>query len=176
MLAIAASCKAGQVPGEVVLVIAPPGSPAIEKAQEAGLEVAVVDPIPDGYGERLLQALKDKGVEFIALAGYTRLLPIEVLQAYPNRILNVHPALLPKFGGKGMYGMRVHEAVLAAGEQESGCTVHFVNERYDEGKIILQKRVPVMQGDEPMDLAIRVNQQELIAFSEALAMVIRGEA
>lgn len=176
MLAIAASCREGRVPGEVVLVIAPPGSPAIEKAQEAGLDVAVVDPIPEGYGEHLLQALKNRGVEFIALAGFTRLLPVEVLQAYPNRILNIHPALLPKYGGKGMYGMRVHEAVLAAGEAESGCTVHFVNERYDEGKIILQKRVPVMKGDEPMDLAIRVNQQELIAFSEALAMVIRGEA
>ncbi|HSI73564.1 MAG TPA: formyltransferase family protein, partial [Fimbriimonas sp.] len=92
----------------------------------------------------------------------------------PNRVLNIHPALLPKFGGKGMYGRRVHEAVLAAGETESGCTIHLVTPVYDEGPIILQKTCPVLEGDTPETLATRVLQVEHEAYPEALAKVIRG--
>ncbi len=117
---------------------------------------------------------KGKGlaVKWICLAGYTRLLPKAVLESYSNHVLNIHPALLPKFGGKGMYGMRTHEAVLGSGDQESGCSVHFVSDQYDEGAVILQRRVPVLPGDTPETLAHRVLEQEHIAYAEALAKVI----
>jgi phosphoribosylglycinamide formyltransferase-1 len=103
-------------------------------------------------------------------------LPLEVLSLFPNRVLNIHPALLPKFGGKGMYGHHVHEAVLAAGEAESGCSVHFVNERYDEGAVILQKVCPVLPDDTPDTLAARVLVLEHQAYPEALAKVIRDRS
>ena len=115
---------------------------------------------------------KGPGVKWICLAGYTRLLPKEVLDAYQNHVLNIHPALLPKYGGKGMYGMNVHVTVLGSGDLESGCTVHFVSEQYDEGAIILQRRVPVLPDDTPETLAHRVLEQEHIAYAEALAKVI----
>ena len=141
-----------------------------------GLHVEVIAPDPlDTYGERLLGALQAAGAKWICLAGYTRLLPAQVLAAYPNRVLNVHPALLPKYGGKGMYGMRVHEAVLGSDDTESGCTVHFVNEHYDEGAIILQRTAPRLPDDTPETLAKRVLGQEHLAFPEALAEVIRRE-
>src|SRR5688572_24089063 len=116
MGAIVAACQRGELQATVQVVVAPKVDlSAVEEARQAGVEVAIVPPSEEGYGEGLLEALKD--CELVCLAGYLRLLPIEVLQAFPNRILNVHPALLPKYGGKGMYGMRVHEAVLAAGEK-----------------------------------------------------------
>lgn len=104
-----------------------------------------------------------------------RLLPSEVLERYPNRVLNIHPALLPKFGGKGMYGMHVHKAVVEAEESESGCTVHYVNERYDEGAIILQLRCEVRPTDTPEDVAARVLKLEHKAFAEALALVMSAQ-
>ncbi|MFN3683119.1 MAG: formyltransferase family protein, partial [Fimbriimonadaceae bacterium] len=110
----------------------------------------------------------------VCLAGYMRLLPKEVLDSFPNRVLNIHPALLPKFGGKGMYGMRVHEAVLRAGEAESGCTVHLVNERYDEGPIVVQLRCPVLPDDTPETLAARVLELEHRAYPEAVRKVLAG--
>jgi phosphoribosylglycinamide formyltransferase-1 len=103
-----------------------------------------------------------------------RLLPEEVLAAFPNRVLNIHPALLPKFGGKGMYGMHVHEAVVAARETESGCTVHFVNEHYDEGAILHQRRCPVLPDDTPETLAARVLEQEHLAYPEAIQLVLEA--
>ncbi|HSI71632.1 MAG TPA: formyltransferase family protein, partial [Fimbriimonas sp.] len=124
MLALIHGCKEGRVLAEVSVVIAPSAeAPALTTAQEAGIRTVVVEP-GDNYGPRLLAALS--GANWICLAGFMRLLPNEVLDVFPNRVLNIHPALLPKFGGKGMYGRRVHEAVLAAGETESGCTIHLV--------------------------------------------------
>lgn len=160
---------------EVAVVIAPKeSSPALEKARELGLKTVVVEPDPPGkggsYGERLLAALD--GCDVVCLAGFLRLLPIEVLTAFRDRVLNIHPALLPKFGGKGMYGRHVHEAVIAAGETESGCTVHLVNEKYDEGRILVQKRCPVLPGDTPDTLAARVLALEHEAYPEALRMVV----
>lgn len=174
MLAIAHNAADGRIPAEVSLIISPKlDSHAAIGAREMGLRVEHADPNREGYTERLLELLQLHKIEFICLAGYLRLLPKEVLAAYPNRILNIHPALLPKFGGKGMYGRHVHEAVLAARELESGCTVHFVTENYDEGPPILQKRCPVEPGDTPESLALRVLRLEHVAFSEALAKVIR---
>ena len=99
-------------------------------------------------------------------------LPIEVLHRYPGRVLNIHPSLLPKFGGKGMYGHHVHEAVIAAHEPESGCTVHVVTENYDEGPIVLQLRCPVESGDSPDTLAARVLELEHRAYPLAIKKVI----
>jgi phosphoribosylglycinamide formyltransferase-1 len=98
--------------------------------------------------------------DVIVLAGFLKLIPSELIAAFPNRIINLHPALLPKFGGKGMYGMHVHKAVLDAGETQSGITIHLVNERYDEGEIIVQQACEVLAGDTPQSLAERIHQLE----------------
>ena len=170
MLALVRACQSGSVPAEAGVVIAPSSeSPALEVARAAGTPVAVAEP-GEGYGERLLKALE--GCEWICLAGLMRMLPLEVLDAFPNRVLNIHPSLLPKFGGKGMYGMHVHRAVLEAGESESGCTIHVVTPVYDEGPIVLQKTCPVLADDTPESLAARVLALEHIAYPEALAKVI----
>ncbi len=196
MLAIADACRDGRLDAAVKVVIAPtdgttPGgmtpvssstsgnvvqepqsdNRAVAAAQARDLNLAIVAP-GDDYGPRLLEHLQD--IDYICLAGYMRLLPSEVLKAFPNRILNVHPALLPEFGGKGMYGRRVHEAVLEAGCSESGCTVHLVNEAYDEGRILLQRRCVVLPGDTVESLAARVLALEHEAYVEALRNVISG--
>ena len=174
MLALAASCVNPEFPAEVAAVISPKSdTPAAEGAREKGLSVVIVDPLTSpNYGADLIRELTNAQIEWICLAGYLRLLPTEVLLTYKNRILNIHPALLPKFGGKGMYGMRVHEAVLSSGETESGCTVHLVTENYDEGPIILQKTCPVEKDDTPETLALRVLKLEHQTYSEALRKVI----
>jgi len=112
-------------------------------------------------------------IEAIMLAGYMRRIPEAVVAAYPDRMLNIHPALLPKFGGEGMYGIHVHTAVLAAGEQESGATVHIVSEEYDKGRIVLQKKVPVLPGDTPETLGERVLECEHRLYPEALEILLR---
>ena len=124
------------------------------------------------YETRLAEELAD--CDWICLAGYMKLLPSTVLESHQGRILNVHPALLPKFGGKGMYGMHVHEAVIAAQETESGCTVHFVTAEYDEGEIILQARCRVEVDDSPGDLAGRVLRLEHESYYRALKKVVHG--
>lgn len=104
--------------------------------------------------------LRRYDTDFIVLAGFLLRIPDDLLRAYPSHIVNIHPSLLPKFGGKGMYGNHVHEAVLSAGEQESGITIHFIDEHYDEGAIILQAKCPVLPNDSPATLAARVHQLE----------------
>lgn len=108
------------------------------------------------FVDAFLELLRAHEVAVVVLAGYMKRLPPTVVKAYRRRIINIHPALLPKFGGAGMYGAHVHEAVIAAGEKESGATVHFVDEEYDHGEIILQRRVPVREDDTPASLAERV--------------------
>jgi formyltetrahydrofolate-dependent phosphoribosylglycinamide formyltransferase len=132
---------------------------ALERARRAGVETKVIrvfgrDPVE--VGQETVSALFDAAVQVIFLAGYLRLVPARVVEAFRGRILNVHPALLPAFGGKGMYGRRVHEAVLAAGVRVSGATVHLVDEQYDEGDVLAQWPVPVLRGDSPETLAERV--------------------
>ena len=100
-------------------------------------------------GESVLAMLRSYSIDFVALAGFLACVPGCILHAYPNKMINIHPSLLPKFGGKGMYGNRVHEAVIAAGEKESGITIHYTNEHYDEGGIICEKRCPVLPVDTP---------------------------
>ncbi|MEO8732788.1 MAG: phosphoribosylglycinamide formyltransferase [Flavobacteriales bacterium] len=111
-------------------------------------------------GGALLDELENFHIDLVVLAGFMRLIPSDMVRAYPDRIINIHPSLLPKYGGKGMYGGLVHEAVLAAGERESGITIHLVNERYDEGRVLFQARCPVLSTDDGAALAHRVHALE----------------
>lgn len=149
---------------------------ALARARAAGIEamhIQVAGRPADLSTREMVAALDSADIDLIALAGYLRLVPPAVLKRYPDRIVNIHPALLPKYGGKGMYGQRVHDAVLAAGEQVSGATVHYVNENYDEGRIIAQHEVPVLPGDTPASLAARVLAVEHVLFPDALEQVAR---
>jgi phosphoribosylglycinamide formyltransferase-1 len=121
------------------------------------------------YEERLLEVLAQHGVDMIALAGYMKRIPAKVIDQYWNKILNVHPALLPAFGGTGMYGIHVHEAVLASGIKTTGVTVHIVDEKYDEGPIVMQQTVEVLSNDTPETLAARVLVVEHEIYPKALA-------
>lgn len=116
----------------------------------------------------LLRELQQQRIDLLVLAGFMRLIPPEMVRAFPDRIVNIHPALLPKYGGKGMYGMKVHEKVIKHHENESGCTVHFVDDVYDHGAIILQRKVPVLPEDTPVTLAERVQAAEREAYPEAI--------
>lgn len=121
---------------------------------------------------RMVQLLTAQGVDLIVLAGFMWLVPAALVQAFPGRIINIHPALLPKFGGKGMFGQHVHEAVVAAGETESGITIHFVNEHYDEGQIIFQAACLVAPTDTPDDVAAKVHALEYAHYPRVVAEVL----
>jgi len=154
-------CADGTIPGEVVLVISnKTDAKGLLRAQKAGINTVVHrrKKFPDGNAadEHLLQLLINHEIDIIALAGYLKMIPPAIIRRYRGRVLNIHPALLPKYGGKGMYGHYVHEAVLASGDTESGVTIHLVDEIYDHGKIVAQEKVPVLPGDTPDDLAARV--------------------
>jgi len=126
----------------------------------------------DEFAAAMVGCLRKHGIEIILLAGYMRKVPDAVVTAFPERIINIHPALLPKFGGEGMYGIHVHTAVLEAGETESGATVHLVNEEYDKGRILMQRHVPVLADDTPESLAARVLECEHKLYPEALEKLI----
>ena len=149
---------------------------ALQRARHAGVEakhLQVDGRAPDLVARETLSALESADIDMIALAGYLRLLPATIVKRFPNRIVNIHPALLPAFGGKGMYGMHVHRAVLQSGITLTGATVHYVDEKYDEGRIIAQLSAPVMAGDTPERLAERVLQVEHILYPLAIEMVAR---
>lgn len=148
-----------EAPAGVVLVLSNrAGAPGLDRAREIGVPAVVLaDPADAGEWFRLLEQHR---VDLIVLAGYLKLVPPGVVARYRGRILNIHPALLPEFGGPGMYGRRVHEAVLASGAGESGATVHLVDEEYDRGPILAQRRVPVRADDTPERLAARVLEVE----------------
>ena len=132
-------------------------------------------PVPEQLDVEILRLLLHHDVESVILAGYLRKLGPQTLQRYRNRIINIHPALLPKFGGRGMYGMAVHEAVLVAGEQETGVTIHLVDEEYDHGVILAQCLVPVLPGDTAEMLAQRVLEREHSFVVETLERILIGE-
>ena len=149
---------------------------ALERAKGAGIPTEVISPkaYPDeeAFAKALLTALDKYDVQFIVLAGYMIKIPAGLIAAYPDRIINVHPALIPSFSGKGMYGLHVHEAALARGVKVTGATVHFVSEGLDEGPIIAQKAVPVEEGDTPEVLQRRVMEQaEHILLPAAIQML-----
>lgn len=123
-------------------------------------------------GMSVLALLRDRKIDFIVLAGFLARVPDCILHAYPNKIINIHPSLLPKFGGKGMYGNRVHEAVVAAGEKESGITIHYINEHFDEGKIIRQYKCPIWPGETAEQLAEKVHALEYEYYPQIIAELI----
>lgn len=123
-------------------------------------------------GEGVLKLLDDYRVDFIVLAGFLAKVPDALLHAYPQRIINIHPSLLPKFGGKGMYGDRVHQAVVEAGERESGISIQYINEHYDEGSIIAQFRCPVYPEDTPQEVAARVHALEYEHYPQVIERLL----
>ncbi len=157
----------------VVLVISDKSeAPVIEKAKRLNIPVRVLGSDEVCSGKKLIDVMKQSGIDMIVLAGYLRKIPGELIEHYPKKIINLHPALLPFFGGKGMYGMKVHEAVIASGVKESGITIHYVNEHYDEGEIIFQKSVPVAEGDTPESLQKKIRALELKYYPEVIAKLI----
>lgn len=144
----------------VLLVSNRADAPALLMASERGVPTLVLEKKAFQKTEQLLELLAEFKVDFIALAGFLWLIPPYLVKKYAKRIVNIHPALLPKYGGKGMYGQHVHEAVKAAKETESGITIHYVNEKYDEGAVIFQARVPLEENDEPSTIAAKVLQLE----------------
>lgn len=178
--AILDGIREGELPAAVVLVVADrTEAGALDRARREGIPTAVVRPADFGdaaaFGERLLALVHQHEVELIALAGYLRQVPPSVVAAFRHRILNVHPALLPAFGGKGMYGRRVHEAAIAYGVRWSGATVHLVDEEYDTGPIVLQEPVPVHPDDTPETLAARVLEVEHRLYPEAIRLFAEGK-
>jgi phosphoribosylglycinamide formyltransferase-1 len=173
------SAKAGRLSARIVLVVSSRNDAyGLVRAQHEGISTFVFRvrdfQTPDEAGEHLLHILEEYDIEYIALAGYLKMIPPAVIRKFRDKIVNIHPALLPKYGGRGMYGHFVHEAVLASGDRESGVTVHMVDEIYDHGKIIMQKKVPVMPGDTPDSLADRVLVVEHQIYTEALEQLIKG--
>ena len=180
--AILESERRGENPnGKVTLVVASkPGVYALERAASFGVPTAVVSrkdyASSEEFDAALLDVLKKNGIELVVLAGFLSVLGPSVIEAYPNRILNVHPSLIPSFCGPGFYGLRVHEAALARGVKVTGATVHFVNEVCDGGPILLQKAVEVQPGDTPEVLQKRVMvEAEWKLLPKAIAMVCNGE-
>ena len=142
---------------------------ALQRAADAGIETAVAK-----EQSAVLQELEDSGEEMIVLAGYMKVLSPEITERYRNRIINIHPSLIPKYCGRGFYGIRVHRAVIEGGETESGATVHYVDEGVDTGKIIIQEKVPVLKGDTPEELAARVLETEHRILAEGLKKAIEA--
>ena len=173
-------CSRGTIEGRIALVVGTRSdAPALDRARGSGSALAVVSPRryeghEEGYSAALLRLLKRHRIELICLAGYMRRLPMHLIAAYSGRIMNVHPALLPEFGGHGMYGEYVHRAVIDSGTKWSGATVHFVDEDYDTGPIITQKTVPVLPDDTPVTLAARVLEAEHSAYVEAVRLFAAG--
>jgi phosphoribosylglycinamide formyltransferase-1 len=178
--AILDACQSGEISGRVVTVISNNSdSGALRRAREAGAEAVHLSgkthPEPGALDEAISVALSRNQVDVVMLAGYMKKLGPALLERYRGRILNTHPALLPKFGGHGMYGMRVHEAVLRAGETESGPSVHLVDAEYDTGRVLAQAQVPVEAGDTPAALAARVQERERRLVVAVLGQIAQGE-
>ena len=178
LMAIHAAIADGRLPAEIVCVIGSRAdAPAVARAKNAGLPTKIVSPkdrSDDEYAGVLLRVLRGADADTIALAGYLRRMPSPVIEAFPLRIVNIHPSLLPAFGGHGMYGERVHQAAIESGVKFSGCTVHFVDEGFDTGPIISQTVVPVNDDDTAGTLAAHILPLEHAAFPEALALLARG--
>lgn len=173
------ACIDGFIPARVVVLISNRGDAGAQHiAHEANIPFVHLSPLrfesDEAYAQHLLSVLKEKETDCIALAGYLKKIPPLVVREFRHRIVNIHPALLPLFGGEGMYGHHVHEAVLASGMKVSGATVHFVDEEYDRGPILLQRCVPVERGDTPETLAARVLAVEHVIYPLALKALAEG--
>lgn len=179
MQAIIDACKRGDLNGEVCVVISNNlNSQALEKARIAGIPEYHLSnkthPEEDELDEAICKVLTESGVDIVALAGYMKKLGPEVLKQHKGRILNIHPSLLPKYGGKGMYGIHVHRAVIEAGEKTTGVTIHLVEGEYDTGKIIRQCEIEVLEGDTIDTLSKRVLEKENSFYVETLKLISEG--
>ena len=170
---IARACDRGAVDATVaVCIVTSAEAGAAERCRALGIPVEVVPPEPSAtFDDRIDAALRVHGVDLVCLCGYLRRFRVE---AWRGRALNIHPALLPDFGGAGMFGQRVHRAVLESGRPETGCTVHWVDDEYDHGDTVLQRRCPVLPGDTAESLAERVFREECDAYPEAIRKVLGG--
>ncbi len=173
--AILDATETGDLPAEVVCCVSDtPGAGVLERADRDSVPTSVIPPTaydaPHPFGRAMLDTLAEYEVEFVVLAGYMLKIPANVVNAYRGRMTNLHPALLPAFGGQGMYGMHVHRAVLDYGVHWTGATVHLVDEEYDHGPIVLQEPVPVYADDTPQDIADRVRPVEHRIYPEALRL------
>lgn len=179
MKAVAEACQSGVVDGEPVLVISNNAAPvAFERATSLGIasyHMSLKTHPEDGALDRsICELLVTEAIDLIVLSGYMRKIGPETLKAFHNRILNVHPALLPNYGGKGFYGSRVHQAVLDAGDAESGATIHLIDGEYDTGPVLVQGRVPVLKDDTAETLAARVAGVEHELFIAAISGISKG--
>ncbi len=178
--AIIDNIESGRLEARIVAVISNvSGAGALTRAQKHGLPWFVVNnkeyTSRQLFDRELADIIDRQEAQLICLCGFMRVLSPFFTDHYPGRIINIHPALLPAYGGKGFYGHKVHEAVLASGEKVSGCTVHFVDQEVDHGPIILQRTVPVLPEDTADTLADRVLKEEHLAYSQAISMIARGE-
>lgn len=158
-----------------------PGAFALTRAEKAGIKTYVLEKgnlkgqsLRDYRTRQILEILRKEKTDIVVLAGFLTILSENLINEFPERIINIHPALLPDFGGPGMYGHHVHEAVLASGKKESGCTVHIVDKGCDTGRVILQRKVPVMAGDTPDSLADRIHKEEYIAIVQGTELLAKG--
>ena len=178
MQAIIDNAKEGKLCAELCVVISNNhNSGAIEKAKNENIPHYVVNEKThsDKVTQEIIRIFKSHNVDTVVLAGYMKLISQSLIETFNNRVLNIHPALLPKFGGKGMYGMNVHKAVIDAKETTTGATIHLVNSNYDEGKILAQAEVPVLPDDTPETLAERVLKAEHKLYSATLIKISNGE-
>lgn len=166
--------KSGELQCKVEVIIGDRECYGVERAKEAGIDGYTLDRkvLKKELCREIDKIVSEKGIDLIVLAGFLSIIDEEFVNKWKGRIINIHPSLLPKFGGPGMYGIRVHEAVLKAGEQESGCTVHYVDTAVDSGEIIAQKRVKVLEGDTPEILQKRVLVEEHKLLPESIAKII----
>ena len=149
-----------------------PDAYVLERAKKYRIPTFVFNREEFRNPDKVFRQLQEQEIDFIVLAGFLWLMPSFIAAAWPNKIVNIHPALLPAYGGKGMYGHYVHEAVIAAGEKESGITIHYVNDHYDQGAIIFQAKCPVLPTDTPDDLAARIHELEYRYFPEIIEKTI----
>lgn len=158
---------------EVSLVVCNnPDAGAIARAESLGIPLMMIDKNSFKDPVSLIEKLYKRQIDWIILAGFLWLIPKALIQAYPNKIVNIHPALLPAYGGKGMYGEKVHQAVIHNGEKQSGITIHFVNEQYDDGAIIFQQQLELQADETPESLARRIHELEYKHFPEVIAQLV----
>tara|TARA_B100000029_G_scaffold76066_1_gene67811 strand:- start:124 stop:738 length:615 start_codon:yes stop_codon:yes gene_type:complete len=167
--AIWSEISAGNIPAEVCLFITDnPQAKSLEFARSVDISSFALDTKMPGFAEQILRLLEDHNIDLVVLAGYMKLIPADVVDCYENRIINIHPALLPAFGGKGCYGLNVHKKVINSGVKKTGVTVHYVNRNYDEGHIIAQETVNVFPEDTAQSLAEKVLKIEHELFPDIL--------
>lgn len=147
----------------------------LERAKNLNIPVCLFNRQQFYESDYVSNCLRNFNPDFIILAGFLWLIPEHLIKCYPNRIINIHPALLPGYGGKGMFGMAVHEAVIASGDTESGISIHFVDEKYDHGKIVFQARCPVSAGDTPQLLAEKIHALEYEFYPQIIEKILLGE-